>query len=153
MAKHVGVKLPDDLFNLLQSGQTIGILATFSEKGIPSATPVQWLYPKGRESILLTINKEHEAYHNMVWQKKVTFCFIGENNIVYSVLGRAGVVLAPSTVNALFHVVRIDIIEIKSDRSVLTQIDAGIQWSYVSAEVEEFARALMEELRDLAETL
>lgn len=153
MAKHVGVKLPDDLFNLLQTKKTVGILATFSEKGVPSAMPVQWLYPKGHESILLTIHKEQESYHNMVWQKKVTFCFLGEGNVAYSVLGRAGVVLAPSSVNALFHVVRIDIIEIKNEHSVLTKIDAGVQWSYISPEVEEFGEALMDELKNLAETL
>jgi len=85
--------------------------------------------------------------------KKVTFCFLGEGNISYSVLGRAGVVLAPSAVNALFHVVRIDIIEIKNEHSVLTTIDSGVQWSYVSPEVEEFGHALMDELKDLAETL
>ena len=32
MAKHVGVKLPDDLIKVLKSGKTVGILATFSEK-------------------------------------------------------------------------------------------------------------------------
>jgi len=153
MAKHVGVKLPDDLFNLLKSEKTVGILATFSEKGVPNAMPVQWLYPKGQESLLLTIHKEQESYHNMVWQKKVTFCFLGEGNVAYTILGRAGVVLAPSSVNALFHVVRIDIIEIKNEQSVLTKIDAGVQWSYISPEVEEFGHALMDELKGLAETL
>ena len=46
--------------------------------------------------MLITINKEHAGYHNMVWQKKVMLCFLDENNVAYSVLGRAGVVRAPS---------------------------------------------------------
>ena len=70
MAKHVGVKLPDDLLEVLKKGKTVGILATFSEKGLPHTTPIQCLYPKGLESILISIHKDHQGYHNMVWQKK-----------------------------------------------------------------------------------
>ena len=51
MAKHIGVKLPEDLIALLQKEKTVAVLATFSEKGIPNTTPVQCLYPKGQESI------------------------------------------------------------------------------------------------------
>ena len=32
MAKHVGVKLPEDLAGLLKSETTVGVLATFSER-------------------------------------------------------------------------------------------------------------------------
>ena len=95
MAKHVGVKLPEDLVEVLKKGQTVGVLATFSEKGLPHTTPIQTLYPKDRESILISIHKEHTGYHNMVWQKKVMMCFMDENNVAYSVLGRVGVVRAP----------------------------------------------------------
>jgi hypothetical protein len=153
MAKHVGVQLPDELYNVLQKGTQIGVLATFSDKSVPSAVPIQWLYPKGRESILLIIHKEHASYHNMVWQKKVTFCFMAEHNIVYSVLGRAGVVRAPSDVNPLMNVVRIDIIEIQNEKSVLTTIDAGVQWKYTSPDARELGEALMEELKELASVL
>ena len=48
MAKHVGVKLPNDLVNILKKGKTVGVLATFSEKGLPHTTPIQCVYPKGR---------------------------------------------------------------------------------------------------------
>ena len=34
MAKHVGVKLPDDLIDVLKKGETVAVLATFSEKGL-----------------------------------------------------------------------------------------------------------------------
>jgi hypothetical protein len=153
MAKHVGVKLPEDLALVLKGGKTVAVLATFSEKGLPHTTPLQCIYPKGLESILITINKDHAGYHNMVWQKKVMLCFIDGNNVAYSVLGRAGVVRAPSQVHPLMNVVRIDIIDIKSDRSVLCRVDSGVRWSYTSPEAEELLNALNGELRDLAVTL
>src|ERR1700737_2548645 len=153
MAKHVGVKLPEDLVAILKTGKTVGVLATFSEKGLPHTTPIQCVYPKGLESILMSIHKDHTGYHNMVWQKKVMLCFLDQNNVAYSILGRAGVVRAPSMVHPLMNVVRIDIIDIKSDRSVLTRVESGIRWTYTSSEAEELSKALMDELKDLARTL
>jgi len=152
MAKHVGVKLPDDLIAVLKKAP-VGILATFSEKGLPHTTPIHCVYPKGLESILISIHKEHTGYHNMVWQKKVMLCFLEENNTAYSVLGRAGVVRAPSLVHPLMNIVRIDIIDIKSDRSLLTRVDKGVQWTYTSWEAEELSKNLLLELKDLAKTL
>ncbi len=153
MAKHVGVKLPEELINVLKNGKTVGVLATFSEKGLPHTTPIQCVYPKGLESILISIHKEHAGYHNMVWQKKVMMCFMDEGNVAYSILGRAGVVRAPSLVHPLMNVVRIDIIDIKSDRSVLTRVEQGVRWSFTSWEAEELLKGLLTELRDLAKTL
>ncbi|HXW86288.1 MAG TPA: pyridoxamine 5'-phosphate oxidase family protein [Candidatus Bathyarchaeia archaeon] len=153
MAKHVGIKLPEDLLNVLKMGQTVAILATFSEKGLPNTTPIQCVYPKGLESILLSIHKDHVGYHNMAWQKKVMLSFLDEGNVAYSVLGRAGVVRAPSLIHPLMNIVRIDIIDIKSDRSVLTKVTSGVRWSYTSGEAEELSRALMSELRELAQSL
>lgn len=153
MAKNVGVKLPADLINIIKKGKTVAVLATFSEKSLPHTTPIQCLYPKGQESILISINKDHAGYHNMVWQKKVVLCFLDEGNVAYSVLGRAGVVKAPSDQHPLMNVVRIDIIDIKSDRSVLTRVDAGVKWSYTSPEAEELSKALMNELVQLSEVL
>ena len=152
-AKHVGVKLPEDLINLLKKEKSVAILATFSEKGIPNTTPVQCLYPKGEESLLISIHKEHTGYHNMVWQKKVMLCFLGENNIAYSILGRAGVVRAPSQVHPLMNIVRLDIIDIKSDRSILTKVEQGVLWSYTSTEAEELVQSLYKELKELSKTL
>ena len=153
MAKHVGIKLPEDLVNVLKLGRTIAVLATFSEKGLPHTTPLQCIYPKGLESILISINKNHAGYHNMVWQKKIMLCFLDENNVAYSILGRAGVVRAPSAVHPLMNVVRIDIIDIKSDRSELTRVESGVRWSYTSWEAEELTKALMGELKELSEIL
>ena len=153
MAKHVGVKLPEDLIKVLRGGKTVGVLATFSEKGLPHTTPLQCIYPKGLESILISIHKNHTGYRNMVWQKKVMMCFLDENNVAYSVLGRAGVVRAPSLAHPLMNVVRIDIIDIKSDRSVLVRVDQGVRWSYTSPDAEELSKALLNELKELSETL
>ena len=153
MAKHVGVKLPEDLIELLKKEKTVAVLATFSEKGLPHTTPVQCVYPKGEESLLISIHKEHNGYHNMVWQKKVMLCFMGENNTAYSILGRAGVVRAPSSVHPLMNVVRIDIIDIKCDRSILVRVDNGVSWSYTSDEARELVSALFKELRDLSGSL
>jgi len=153
MAKHVGIKLPDDLVDLLKQEKSVAILATFSEKGLPHTTPIQCIYPKGQESLLLTIHKEHTGYQNMVWQKKVMLCFLGAGNIAYSILGRAGVVRAPSMVHPLMNVVRIDIIDIKSDRSILTKVDQGVLWSYTSSEAEEMVQSLFKELRELSVSL
>jgi hypothetical protein len=153
MAKHVGVKLPEDLAKIIKTGKTVAVLATFSEKGLPHTTPIQCVYPKGLESILISINKDHAGYHNMVWQKKVMLCFLDEGNVAYSVLGRAGVVRAPSSVHPLMNVVRIDIIDIKSDRSVLTKVESGVRWSYYSWDAEELSKALMSELKELSEIL
>lgn len=153
MAKHVGIKLPEDLLAFLKTERSVGILATFSEKGLPHTTPIQCVYPKGNESILMSIHKDHAGYHNMVWQKKVMLCFLGQGNVAYSILGRAGVVRAPSLVHPLMNIVRIDIIDIKSDRSILTRVDEGVQWSYISPEAEELTVALMTELKELARTL
>ena len=153
MAKHVGVKLPDDLIELLKKEKSVGILATFSEKGVPNTTPLQCIYPKAQESLLISIHKEHTGYHNMVWQKKVMLCFLGEGNTAYSVLGRAGVVRAPSSVHPLMNIVRVDIIDIKCDRSILTKVDQGILWSYTSSEAEELVKSLFKELKTLAKTL
>ncbi|OGB97521.1 hypothetical protein A3F06_03235 [candidate division TM6 bacterium RIFCSPHIGHO2_12_FULL_36_22] len=152
-AKHVGVKLPEDLVEVLKQGKTVGVLATFSEKGLPHTTPISTIYPKGLESILISIHKDHTGYHNMVWQKKVMICFLDENNVAYSVLGRAGVVRAPSEVHPLMNVVRIDIIDIKCDRSVLTRVDSGVRWSYTSWEAEELLNGLQNELKELARVL
>jgi len=152
MAKHVGVKLPEDLIDVIKKG-TVGVLATFSEQGIPNTTPIQCIYPKGSESILISIHKDHTGYHNMVWQKKIMMCFLGEGNVAYSVLGRAGVVRAPSMVHPLMNVVRIDIIDIKSDRSPLNKVESGVKWTYTSWEAEELVKNLLAELKDLSKTL
>lgn len=153
MAKHVGVKLPTDLINYLKKEKTAAILATFSEKGVPHTTPITCLLPKGEESVLISLHKEHIGYHNLVWQKKVMINVLGDDNVAYSILGWAGVVRAPSRVNPMMNIIRIDVTDIKSDRSILAKIDKGVQWSYTSSDAENMIRSLFLELRDIANSL
>ena len=153
MAKHVGVKLPDDLVALLKKRKAVAVLATFSEKGVPHTTPLQCILPKGEDSLLISIHKEHAGYRNMVWQKKVMINFLGDDNAAYSILGRAGVVRAPSAVHPLMNVVRIDIIDIKCDRSILARVDRGVSLSFTSAEAGELISQLFGELEELAREL
>lgn len=153
MTKHVGVKIPDDLRQFLLSKKAIGILATFSEKGLPHTTPIQAVFPKGDESLLVGIHKDHTGYHNMVWQKKVMISFLGDQNIAYSVLGRAGVVRAPSNTHPMINVVRVDIIDIKSDRSAMSRVEKGVQWSFMSDEAERLLSNMFVELKELGKSL
>ena len=153
MAKHIGVKIPEDLMAVLLKGRTVAILATYSERGLPHTTPIQCIYPKNDESLLMSIHKDHTGYHNMVWQKKIMLSFLDENNVAYGVLGRAGVVRAPSLIHPMMNIVRIDVIDIKSDRSVVARVDGGVRWSYTSPEAEELNTALFNELKELVKTL
>ena len=84
----------------------------------------------------------------MVWQKKVMISFLGEDNIAYSVLGRAGVVRAPSMVHPLMNIVRIDIIDIRDDRSILTKIESGAQWSFTSPDARDVQNTIFKELME-----
>lgn len=153
MSEYEGIKLPDDLFEVLKKGKTVAVLATFSEKGVPHTTPIQCIYPKGRESLLLSINKNHTGYHNLVWQKKVMLCFMAEGNVAYSVLGRAGIVKAPSSIHPLMNIARVDIVDVKNDCDVLVRVEGGVTWSYIDEETEQLLTGLIEELKDLALTL
>jgi hypothetical protein len=153
MNKSLGSHIPDDLLAYLKEQKAIGILATFSEKGIPHTTPLQFIYPKDSESLLLAIHKEHSGYHNMVWQKKVMISFLGEGDIAYSVLGRAGVVRAPSQVHPTFNIVRIDIIDIKSDKYPLMKVDKGVAWSFTSPDAQDVVQSVFQELRELSRAL
>ncbi len=154
MAKKVGAKIPEDLDELLRKGQALCILASYSGKDeYPHTTPLQCVYPKGDESLLLAMHKDHVGYKNTANYKKVMLCFLGENNVAYSISGRAGVVRAPSRVHPLMNIVRVDVSEIKCDRSTLLRVDSGVKWTYTSPDAEEMVNALMDELKELARTL
>ena len=144
--------MSEGLVNALKKG-TVAVLGTFSEKGLPHTTPIQTLYPKGNESILISLHKDIEGYHNLVWQKKVMISIMEENDICCSILARAGVVRAPSQVHPLMNIVRLDVIEIVNNQSPFMVYEKGIQWSYRSLECQEISEALIEELKELAVTL
>lgn len=153
MAKKVGSQqLPAMLYDIIKHG-TWAILATFTEKGVPRTTPLHYIYPKGLESLLITIEKYHSSYLDMVWQKKVRLNFFVPGDTSYSILGRTGVVRAPSSVHPLFHVVRIDVVDIDYDKYCIATIHDTLQWNYVSPEAEELSMSIMHELEDLAKIL
>jgi hypothetical protein len=152
-SKQESVKLSADLVQVLKTGHTMAVLATFSEKGEPHATPVHFLYPKGDGSILLAIHKEHPSYHNMVWQKRVSLCFMDKGNISYSVIGRAGVVKAPAQSHPLMNIMRIDAIELINERSSVIKVDGAARWSSISPDADELVEAIMDELKEIVHLL
>ncbi len=78
---------------------------------------------------------------------------MGDGNIAYSILGRAGVVRAPSMVHPLMNIVRVDVIDIKCDRSILSKIEKGVEWSYTSTEAQSLVKNLFLELKDVANSI
>ena len=153
MIKNIGIELPQEVCNVIKNEKVMGILATYSDKGIPHVTLVNTLYPKNRESILLTLLNNQIGYHNMVWQKKAMLSIVDEGNIVCNILGRAGIVRAPSRVHPLMHIAQIDVIDILQDQSSLVSITSGIKWEHISADAQTLYDALMRELKDCAENL
>jgi hypothetical protein len=151
MIKNIGIELPLDAYNVLKNG-SMAFLAASSDKNIPSITPVYSLYPKNKESILLAMLNSHPVYQNMVWQKKVMLSIIDEN-VVCHVLGRAGIVRAPSRVHPLMHIAQIDVIDIITEPSILVSITKGVQWESIGADAAALNDALMRELHECAETL
>ena len=143
------MQLPLDLFEIIKQG-TRCILATFSEQGVPRTTPLHYLYPRGFDSILITIEKDHSSYLDMIWQKKVTLSFLCAGDISYSVLGRVGVVRAPSLVHPYMNIMRIDVVDVRNNKSVIARIDQGTRWIYNSPEAEDLSINLIKELKELA---
>ena len=153
MAKHVGMQMPPDLVAALKGGKIIGTLATFNEEGWPHTTPVQCLYPVSNDAILLSLHKKHTSYSNICWQKRVMISFLDTHNIAYAIKGRAGVIRAPSRIHPEMNIVRIDINDVKSDKSIFVRIDKGVQWSFTSIEAQELYEAMYSELRLMSNTL
>jgi hypothetical protein len=150
MIKNIGIEIPQDIFNLLKSGKVLAHLITFSDKGIPNLTLVSTIFPKNRESILLTMLSDNVGYRNMVWQKKVVLSIIEGNNIAINIIGRAGVLLAPSRVHPTMHVAQIDVIDIFDDLPILISIENGIGWRHASSETKVLHDALIKELQECA---
>lgn len=146
------MQLPQDLVSILKRG-TWCILATFSEKGVPRTTPLHYMYPRGIDTILITIEKDHTSYLDMVWQKKVNLSFLDAGDISYSVLGRAGVVRAPSLVHSYMNIIRIDVVDVRNNRSIISRIDRGVSWIYNSTQAQELSKNIILELKELARIL
>jgi hypothetical protein len=146
-------KLPENLLALLEEGKTVAVLATFNDQGEPHQMPVSCMYPAGKESILIAMQAEHNTYNNLVWQKKVSMNFLAEHNLAYTLLGRAGVVRAPSKVHPMMNIVRIDLIDFKSNTNVLQTVEHRVVTRPTSPEAADLLSALMQELKELANDL
>jgi hypothetical protein len=146
-------KLPENLLALLHEGKTVVVLATFNDQGEPHQMPLSCIYPAGKEGFLTAIQPEHMSYNNLVWQKKVSLCFLAEGNIAYTILGRAGVVRAPSKTHPLMNIVRIDLIDFKSNVNVLQTVESRVTTRPTSAEADDLLSALLQELKELASEL
>lgn len=144
------IQLPLDLIAALKNGNVTCILATFSDKGLPYAAPIHFIYPVGMSSLIFSIDKKSMSYKHLIWQKKITICFMAKGNMVYSVIGRAGVIKAPSEWHPDMYVVRMDTVTVYKERSQLIKVDSAARVSPATNEVGELQGAMMEELEAMA---
>lgn len=79
--------------------------------------------------------------------------FMDEPDVAYSILMRAGVMRAPSLVHPFMNIVRLDAIDIKCDRYVLSEIITGVRQKITFQDAQELYDALMGELKELSRTL
>lgn len=143
------IQFPLDLLTYLKQPKANCIMATFSEEGLPHAAPIHVMYLLGKASLLVCMDKNTLTYDYMVWRKKVSLCFIGKNNMVYTVLCRAGVMKAPSNVHPEMNIVRIDVVTVHKERDFLFSIDSGIKAHTVNEVSGEFYEMLLEELESI----
>jgi hypothetical protein len=150
MIKNIGVELDQDTFKALQSNKITGFLTTYSDKGMPLLSVVIALVFKNKESILMAVLSDTLMYKNIVWQKKVMLSFFEPGNLVVNIIGRAGVLRAPSNTHSLMHIIQIDLIDFCLEHPTLITIDNGIKWRYVSPEAKVLHDALIKELNECA---
>lgn len=153
MIKNIGVEIDQSTFKTLQSNKVIGFLTTYSDKGLPLLSLISTLTFKNRESILIAILSDTIAYKNIVWQKKVMLSFFESGNLVLNIIGRAGVLKAPSDTHPLINIVQIDLIGFcEEEAPALITIQQGIKFSYISSEAKVLHDALMKELNEYAKS-
>jgi hypothetical protein len=153
MIKNIGVEIDYDVFKELQSTKLVGYLTTYSDKGMPLLSLVSTIVLKNREGILMAILADTPAYKNIVWQKKVMLSFFESHNLVLNIIGRAGVVRAPSKTHPLMNIVQIDLIGFCQEAAPsLITITSGIKYGFVSREAKELHDALIKELNECVKT-
>lgn len=150
MIKNIGVEIDQETFKILNTSKLVGFLTTFSDKGLPMLSVVTALILKNRESVLIAILSDTLAYKNIVWQKKVMLSFFESGNVILNIIGRAGVLRAPSNTHSLMHIVQIDLIDFCMEHPILINIDSGLKWRYVSSEAKVLHDALIKELHECA---
>ena len=108
MIKNIGIEMSQETYLGIKNNRLVGMLTTYSDKGLPSLMPISTLYPKNRESIIVALPSSSEAYKNMVWQKKVVLSFVESFPLNVHIIARAGVLRAPSQVHPMMHIAQID---------------------------------------------
>lgn len=153
MIKNIGIEMSQETFLGIKNNRLVGMLTTYSDKGLPNLMPISTLYPKNRESIIVALPSNSEAYKNMVWQKKVVLSFVESFPLNVHIIARAGILRAPSQVHPMMHIAQIDLIDIVHDDSLIVAIETGIRWKHISFETKALHDAIMAELHECAETL
>jgi hypothetical protein len=152
MIKNIGVEIDLEVYKILSNTKLTGFLTTFSDKGIAMLSIVTTLVFKNRESLLLAIMNDTMAYKNIVWQKKIMLSFYESNNLILSIIGRAGVLRAPSNTHPMIHIIQIDLIDFCNEHPMLISIDSGLKWKYISNDAKKLHDALMKELVECAKS-
>jgi hypothetical protein len=144
------IQLPLDLIGALKYGNVTVILATFSDQGLPYAAPIHFIYPVGMSSLIFTIDKKSLSFMHLVWQKKIALCFLAKGNMVYTVVGRAGVIKAPSEFHPEMNIIRFETITVHREKSQLVKVDSGARFSPAAKELADVDDLLGEELETMA---
>ena len=153
MIKNIGIEIDQEIFKTLQNGKVVGLLTTYSDKGMPLLSIVSTLVFKNRESILIALLSDSLAYKNIVWQKKIMLSCFEAGNIVLYIIGGAGVLRAPSNTHSLMHIIQVDLIDFCEESPMLISIDNGIKWRYVSHEAKVLHDAIIKELHECVKVL
>lgn len=143
------IKLPQDLYTYLQRNPWT-MVASFCPKGIPVIHFASLLYPRYPDSLLMGVHHGSELYKNMVWQKMITCAFYYDDEISYTLLGRAGLVSAPSLSHPLIDIFRIDIISLKRETMPLLVIEKPAVISVRKNLSREMHQAVIDEMKQKA---
>jgi len=150
IAELVGTKLSKEIQNKLNQQDSLAFLATVDLNNIPSLTAISFFIPKDEEGLLLAIHKDNTNYRNLVKSKKVIFSIYTDNDTYIHIFGRAGVVKAPSDTHSMMNIVRIDVINIKSERSSYFSVIQGVKIKFKDEKSKRFRTAMLSELKKVA---
>lgn len=149
--KNMGVVIPPSTRNYLASTGCMGTLATFSRDGVPHIGIVEYLYPKGLDGVFITLESGSRTHHNLLWQKRASLNLMHGGNACYSILGKAGVVRAPSVVHGGMQVFLLDAISIEKHALMSIRVDQPVDLQPIDKECGYLKSLLIRELRDICE--
>jgi len=153
ITNNLGNKLSKEIQARFNQKDGLAFLATVDTNGIPNLTAIPFFIAKDEESLLLAIHKDNQSYKNLVKSKKVIFSVYDENDTCLHIFGRAGVVRAPSDTHPMMNIVRIDVINIRSDTSPYLSVIHGVKVKYKDEKAKRFRAAMIAELKKVATQL